>query len=56
MSMDYDYRSIEAAAQADWNSKDVYRVTEDAVIDFVVPSHGFWGCFIGVMEFYCWNG
>ncbi len=31
MSMEYDYRSIEAAAQADWNSKDVYRVTEDAV-------------------------
>jgi leucyl-tRNA synthetase len=29
--MEYDYRSIEAAAQADWNSKDVYRVTEDAV-------------------------
>jgi uncharacterized protein (DUF849 family) len=28
--MEYDYRSIEAAAQADWNSKDVYRVTEDA--------------------------
>jgi leucyl-tRNA synthetase len=29
--MEYDYRSIEAAAQADWNSKDAYRVTEDAV-------------------------
>ena len=31
MSKDYDYRSIEAAAQADWESAQVYRVTEDAV-------------------------
>jgi len=31
MSKDYDYRRIEAAAQADWDSAQVYRVTEDAV-------------------------
>ena len=31
MSKDYDYRRIEAAAQADWESAQVYRVTEDAV-------------------------
>ncbi|MBT8588881.1 leucine--tRNA ligase [Polynucleobacter paneuropaeus] len=30
MSKDYDYRKIEAAAQADWDSAQVYRVTEDA--------------------------
>jgi leucyl-tRNA synthetase len=31
MSKDYDYRSIEAAAQADWDSAQVYQVTENAV-------------------------
>ena len=31
MSKDYDYRSIEAAAQADWESAQVYRVSENAV-------------------------
>ena len=31
MSKDYDYRSIEAAAQADWESAQVYQVTENAV-------------------------
>ena len=31
MSKDYDYRRIEAAAQADWDSAQVYRVTEDVV-------------------------
>jgi leucyl-tRNA synthetase len=31
MSKDYDYRSIEAAAQADWESAQAYRVTENAV-------------------------
>ena len=30
MSKDYDYRKIEAAARADWESAQVYRVTEDA--------------------------
>ena len=31
MSKDYDYRSIEAAAQADWDSAQVYKVSEKAV-------------------------
>jgi len=31
MSKDYDYRSIEAAAQADWESAQVYQVSENAV-------------------------
>jgi hypothetical protein len=31
MSKDYDYRRIEAAAQADWESAQVYRVSENAV-------------------------
>jgi len=31
MSKDYDYRSIEAAAQADWESAQVYKVSEKAV-------------------------
>ena len=31
MSKDYDYRSIEAAAQADWENAQVYRVSENAV-------------------------
>jgi leucyl-tRNA synthetase len=31
MNKDYDYRSIEAAAQADWESAQVYRVSENAV-------------------------
>ena len=31
MSKDYDYRSIEAAAQADWDGAQVYQVTENAV-------------------------
>ena len=31
MSKDYDYRSIEAAAQADWDGEQVYQVTENAV-------------------------
>jgi len=44
MSMDYDYRSIEAAAQADWNSKDVYRVTEDAVNAEGKPKPKYYAC------------
>ena len=31
MSKDYDYRRIEAAAQADWDSAKVYEVKENAV-------------------------
>ena len=31
MSKDYDHRSIEAAAQADWESAQVYQVVENAV-------------------------
>ena len=31
MSKDYDYRSIEAAAQADWEGAQVYKVSENAV-------------------------
>ena len=31
MSKDYDYRSIEAAAQADWESAQVYQVTENTL-------------------------
>ena len=31
MSKDYDYRSIEAAAQADWERAQVYQVAENAV-------------------------
>jgi leucyl-tRNA synthetase len=42
--MEYDYRSIEAAAQADWNSKDVYRVTEDAVNDEGKPKPKYYAC------------
>ena len=44
MSMEYDYRSIEAAAQADWNSKDVYRVTEDAVNAEGKPKLKYYAC------------
>jgi leucyl-tRNA synthetase len=44
MSMEYDYRSIEAAAQADWNSKDVYRVTEDAVNAAGKPKPKYYAC------------
>ena len=44
MSMEYDYRSIEAAAQADWNSKDVYRVTEDAVNTKGKPKPKYYAC------------
>ena len=44
MSMEYDYRSIEAAAQADWNSKDVYRVTEDAVNAHGKPKPKYYAC------------
>jgi leucyl-tRNA synthetase len=42
--MEYDYRSIEAAAQADWNSKDVYRVTEDAVNAEGKPKPKYYAC------------
>jgi leucyl-tRNA synthetase len=42
--MEYDYRSIEAAAQADWNSKDVYRVTEDAVNAQGKPKPKYYAC------------
>ena len=31
MSKDYDYRAIEAAAQADWEGAQVYKVSENAV-------------------------
>ena len=31
MSKDYDYRNIEAAAQADWEGAQVYKVSENAV-------------------------
>ena len=31
MSKDYDYRKIEAAAQADWESAQVYQVSENAI-------------------------
>ncbi|MDP3622126.1 MAG: leucine--tRNA ligase [Polynucleobacter sp.] len=44
MSTEYDYRSIEAAAQADWNSKDVYRVTEDAVNAHGKPKPKYYAC------------
>jgi len=44
MSMEYDYRSIEAAAQADWNSKDVYHVTEDAVNAEGKPKPKYYAC------------
>jgi leucyl-tRNA synthetase len=44
MSMEYDYRSIEAAAQADWNSKDVYRVTEGAVNAEGKPKPKYYAC------------
>jgi leucyl-tRNA synthetase len=44
MSMEYDYRSIEAAAQADWNNKDVYRVTEDAVNAEGKPKPKYYAC------------
>lgn len=44
MSMEYDYRSIEAAAQVDWNSKDVYRVTEDAVNAVGKPKPKYYAC------------
>jgi leucyl-tRNA synthetase len=44
MSMEYDYRSIEAAAQADWKSKDVYRVTEDAVNAEGKPKPKYYAC------------
>jgi leucyl-tRNA synthetase len=42
--MEYDYRSIEAAAQADWNSKDIYRVTEDAVNAQGKPKPKYYAC------------
>ena len=31
MSKDYDYRAIEAEAQADWESAQAYKVVENAV-------------------------
>ena len=31
MSQDYDYRAIEAAAQADWEASKAYIVTEHAL-------------------------
>ena len=30
MPKDYDFRTIEASAHADWNKNDVYRVVEGA--------------------------
>jgi leucyl-tRNA synthetase len=42
--MEYDYRGIEAAAQADWKSKDVYRVTEDAVNAEGKPKPKYYAC------------
>jgi leucyl-tRNA synthetase len=44
MSMEYDYRSIEAGAQADWNSKDVYRITEGAVNAEGKPKPKYYAC------------
>ena len=44
MSMEYDYRSIEAEAQADWNSKDIYRVTEDAINAEGKPKPKYYAC------------
>jgi leucyl-tRNA synthetase len=44
MSTEYDYRSIEAAAQADWNSKDVYRVSEGALNAEGKPKPKYYAC------------
>jgi len=44
MSKDYDHRSIEAAAQADWESAQVYKVAEDAVDAFGKPKPKYYAC------------
>ena len=44
MSKDYDHRSIEAAAQADWESAQVYKVAENAVDTFGKPKPKFYAC------------
>ena len=44
MSKDYDYRKIEAAARADWESAQVYRVTEDAKDSTGNPKPKYYAC------------
>ena len=44
MSKDYDHRSIEAAAQADWESAQVYKVTENAVDASGKPRPKYYAC------------
>ena len=44
MSKDYDHRSIEAAAQADWESAQVYKVTENAVDSSGKPRPKYYAC------------
>ena len=44
MSKDYNHRSIEAAAQADWESAQVYKVAENAVDTFGKPKPKFYAC------------
>ena len=44
MSKDYDYRSIEAAAQADWINAGVYKVSEDALDASGKPKPKYYAC------------
>ncbi len=44
MSMDYDYGRIEAAAQADWESAQVYKVAENAVDASGKPKPKYYAC------------
>jgi len=44
MSKDYDYRSIEAAAQADWINAGVYKVSEDALDAAGKPKPKYYAC------------
>ncbi len=44
MNSAYQPKQIEAAAQAEWNAKDVYRVTENAVDKSGKPKPKFYAC------------
>jgi leucyl-tRNA synthetase len=44
MSKDYDHRSIEAAARADWESVQAYQVTENAVDATGKPRPKYYAC------------
>ena len=44
MSKEYDYRAIEAAAQADWEKMQAYRVSEDALDSHGKPKPKYYAC------------